>query len=323
LVLTDLFVLPALAAVWLCFRLRRRRVVADLLPLPTILLTLFAAYWVWYAHRPRPSPLTEELAPGVAYVRESRTSPRPLAIHRVEIDLTTPGLEFVVTPVQQTGDYDLAARRTTRFAREFDVQVAINASYFYPFRSDGPFDSYPHAGDPVNVIGSAVSAGRWYSTPKAGYTLFAITGENHVALQPEKVFVWNAVSGRPRLLKDGQVPDDLDEDSGPNPRTAVGVDRTGKRMFWLVIDGRQPRYSEGVTFHELAELLKEFGAWDAVALDGGGSSTLVTRSSNGNVKIRNCPIHGRHPPGVERPVANHLGVRVRRNRLHQPSRRDS
>jgi hypothetical protein len=312
LVLTDLFVLPALVALWLCHRVRRRRVLADLLPLPPLLLIGFAAYWVWYAHRPQPAPLTTELASGITYVRESRTSPRPLAIHRVEIDLTTPGLEFVVTPAQPTGDYDLPARRTSRFAREFDVQVAINAGYFYPFRSDGPFDYYPHVGDPVNVIGPAVSAGRWYSTPKAGYTLFAITPDNRVAFGQDRVFVWNGVSGHPRLLKDGQVPADVDEDSGPNPRTAVGVDRTGTRMFWLVIDGRQPRYSEGTTFRELAELLKEFGAWDALAVDGGGSSTLVARSSDGETKVLNCPIHGRHPPGVERPVANHLGVRVRR-----------
>src|SRR5262245_52882862 len=73
LVLTDLFVLPALVAVWLCYRVRRLRVLVDILPLPTILIVGFAAYWVWFAHRPQPSSLTQELAPGVTYVRESRT----------------------------------------------------------------------------------------------------------------------------------------------------------------------------------------------------------------------------------------------------------
>jgi hypothetical protein len=311
LAVTDLFVLPALFAVWLCYRVRRRRVLADLLPLPTILLVLLAAYWVWYAHRPRPSPLTTELAPGVTYVREARTDPRPVVLHRVEIDLTTPGLEFVVTPVQPTGAYDLPARRTSQFAREFAADVAINANYFFPFRAESPFDYYPHPGDPVNVTGSAVSNGGWYSTPEPGYTLFAITPDNRAALGPDRVFVWNGVSGRPLLLKDGQPPADLADDE-PNPRTAVGVDRTGTRMTWLVIDGRQPRYSEGVTIHELAALLRDFGAWDAIGLDGGGSTTLAARSPDGDVKVLNCPIHGRHPPGVERPVANHLGVRVRR-----------
>jgi hypothetical protein len=306
---TDLFVLPAVAALYLCYRVRRRRIAIDLLPLPTLLLVLFAGYWLWYVHRPQPEPTREELAPGVTYVREARNEPRPLVVHRVEIDLTTPGLEFLVTPVQPTGDFDLPARTTSRFAREFDVEAAINASYFFPFRADSPFRYYPHAGDAVNAIGSCTSRGRWYSTPEPGYTLFAITPENRVAIGDRTVYVWNAVSGWPMLLKDGEIADVPDKP--PDPRTAVGVDRAGRRMFWLVIDGRQPRYSEGVTFRELAELFREFGAWDAVALDGGGSSTLVAKPVNGSPRVLNCPIHGKHPPGVERPVANHIGVRVR------------
>jgi hypothetical protein len=309
LVLTDLFVLPALGALYLCYRLRRRRGWIDLLPLPALLLVLFAGYWVWYFHRPQPVLERRELAPGVTYVRESRRTPRPVVVHVVEIDLDTAGLEFLVTPVRPTGNYDLPARTTSQFAREFDVQVAINASYFYPFRSDGPLNYYPHRGDPVNVTGSCVSGGRWYSTPEPGYTLFAITPDNRVAVGDRMVHVWNAVSGQPVLLKDGEMPD-LD-DEHPEPRTAVAVDRAGRRMFWLVVDGRQPGYSEGVTFRELAGLCREAGGWDALALDGGGSSTLVAREPGQAPRVLNDPIHGRHPPGVERPVANHLGLRVR------------
>jgi len=309
LALTDLLLLPALAALSLCYRLRRRRGWVDLLPLPTLVFVLVAAYAVWYVHRPQPAPAREGLAPGVVYVRESRTRPRPIIIHRVEIDLTTAGLEFLVTPVQPTGNYDLPARTTSRFAREFDVQVAINASYFYPFRADGPFDYYPHSGDPVNAIGSCVSQGRWYSSPEPGYTLLAITPENRVALGDPSVYVWNGVSGRPVLLKNGDITK-LD-DGPPDPRTAVAVDRTGRQMYWFVVDGRQPRYSEGVTLRELAELCREVGGWNAIALDGGGSSTLVVREPGRKPRVLNCPIHGTHPPGVERPVANHLGVRVR------------
>jgi hypothetical protein len=189
------------------------------------------------------------------------------------------------------------------------VQVAINASYFYPFRIENPFDYYPHAGDPVNAIGSCVSRGRWYSTPEPSYSLLAITPENRVAIGDPRVFVWNAVSGHPVLLKEGAVAN-LD-DGPPDPRTAVAVDRAGRRMYWLVVDGRQPRYSEGVTFRELAELCREVGGWNAIALDGGGSSTLVAREPGGRPRVLNSPIHGKHPPGVERPVGNHLGVRIK------------
>lgn len=309
LVLTDLFVLPAFGALYLCYRLRGRRGWVDLLPLPTLVLVAIAAYFVWYVHRPQPVPVRQELASGIIYARESRTEPRPIVIHHVEIDLATPGLEFLVTPVHPTGSFDLPARTTSRFASEFDVQVAINASFFYPFRADGPFEFYPHAGDPVNAIGSCVSAGRWYSTPEPAYTLLAITRDNHVAIGDSSLYVWNAISGHPLLLKDGEIA--TLEDVPADPRTAVAVDRTCRRMYWLVVDGRQPGYSEGVTFHELAELCGEVGGWNALALDGGGSSTLVVRESGHQPRVLNCPIHGKHPPGVERPVANHLGVRVR------------
>ena len=308
-VLTDLFVVPALVALYLCYRVRRRRGWADFLPLPTIFLILFATYWVWYAHRPQPSSTREQLEPGIVYVCESRSEPRHVVLHWIEFDLNTPGLEFVVTPPQPTGGFDLPARKTSQFARQFHLRVAINASYFYPFRAGGPFDYYPHIGDPVNVVGSAVSDERWYSTPKEGYSLFAISRNNSAAIDIPTMHVWNAVSGQPRLLKDGKIVDV--PDSGPEPRTAVGVDRTYRRMFWLVADGRQPRYSEGLTFRELAEVFKEIGAWNALALDGGGSSTLVVNEPGGDPKVLNCPIHGRHPPGVERPVANHIGVRIR------------
>src|SRR3954454_13387489 len=106
---TDLFVVPALLALYFCYRLRHRRGWVDVLPLPTILLFLFAGYWLWYYHRPQPSPERRELAPGVVYTRESRTSPRPIVVHVVEMDLTTPGLEFVVTPAEPTGGVGLPA----------------------------------------------------------------------------------------------------------------------------------------------------------------------------------------------------------------------
>ena len=59
------------------------------------------------------------------------------------------------------------------------------------------------------------------------------------------------------------------------PRTAIGIDRTGRQLLLLVIDGRRDDYSVGATHAELAEELIRLGAWDAVNLDGGGSSTMV------------------------------------------------
>ncbi|MDQ2693735.1 MAG: phosphodiester glycosidase family protein, partial [Chloroflexota bacterium] len=81
-------------------------------------------------------------------------------------------------------------------------------------------------------------------------------------------------------------------------------------VYIVVVDGRQPFYSEGATFVELAEILIEQGAFMAMALDGGGSSTLVVEGENGAPRILNSPIDSLIP-GRERPVGNHLGIYIR------------
>jgi len=63
-----------------------------------------------------------------------------------------------------------------------------------------------------------------------------------------------------------------------------------------------------MTLAELAHVILEHGGYDALNLDGGGSSALVVEGADGRPRLLNSPIHGRVPPGRERPVANHLGV---------------
>ena len=310
---TDLILLPALLLLFVGLRcMRRRRFgwggATLLLTLP---VTVFAGYWLWYVHRPQPPADQRELASGVVYRRESRMLPRPVVIHVVNIDLTTPGLEFFVTPGESAAEYPVQARKTSRFVEEFDQLVAINASFFHPFHANSLLDYYPHTGDPVRPVGSCTSRRTWYSAPADGYTLLWITEDNRAGIGGPGHESWNGVSGKPVLLRARQKAEGLDEDATPQPRTAVALNQGGTRMFWFVIDGRQPGYSEGLTLDELAGLCREFGASDALAFDGGGSSTVAGRGPDGRVEVWNYPIHGTHPPGCERPVATHLGLRVR------------
>ena len=57
------------------------------------------------------------------------------------------------------------------------------------------------------------------------------------------------------------------------PRTALGYN--ADKLFLVVADGRQPKYSTGLTLYELASILIELGATEAINLDGGSSSTFV------------------------------------------------
>ena len=79
----------------------------------------------------------------------------------------------------------------------------------------------------------------------------------------------------------------------------------------VVVDGRQPFYSAGATFDELADILLAHGAHFGMSLDGGGSSTMVIEGENGEPVILNSPIDQRIP-GRERPVANHIGIFLNR-----------
>ena len=116
--------------------------------------------------------------------------------------------------------------------------------------------------------------------------------------------IYNAISGNLLLVWNGAAVEGLNA-SEAEPRTAVGLDRPGRRLVIVVVDGRQAGYSEGATLAELAQIIVEQKAYRAMNLDGGGSSTLVVEE-NGEAKLLNSPVHGGNP-GTERPVGNHLG----------------
>lgn len=68
---------------------------------------------------------------------------------------------------------------------------------------------------------------------------------------------------------------------GRHPRTALGFTPEGEAIL-VVVDGRQPGYSVGMSIAETTALLRSFGATDAVMLDGGGSSHMVVRGGTVN-----------------------------------------
>lgn len=87
----------------------------------------------------------------------------------------------------------------------------------------------------------------------------------------------------PTLLKGGEKLDIPDKwKNKKEPRTLIGHFTNGDLLF-VVIDGRQKGYSEGVTLEEAQEKLLEFKVQDAYNLDGGGSSAFYY---DGNVLNR-------------------------------------
>ncbi len=62
-------------------------------------------------------------------------------------------------------------------------------------------------------------------------------------------------------------------DTTQHPRTAVGIDGQGK-WYFVVVDGRQPGKSVGMSLEELTQLMASLDCKYAINLDGGGSSTM-------------------------------------------------
>lgn len=105
------------------------------------------------------------------------------------------------------------------------------------------------------------------------------------------------------LVKDGQLNEVSNQVLGANPRTAIGFNKDNTEMIMVTIDGRNKNYV-GVKQTELAEIMLGLGAYNAVNMDGGGSTTMgVDFLRNSNVTIVNIPSDGR-----ERKIASGVGV---------------
>lgn len=114
-----------------------------------------------------------------------------------------------------------------------------------------------------------------------------------------------AINGRQLLVVDGVAQKASQGNNVPAaPRTALGFSQDGRRMFLLSADGRQAAFAEGLGLDELATMMVELGAYSAVNLDGGGSTTILAREPGGST----AQLENRPSDGAERSVPNGLGL---------------
>ncbi len=119
---------------------------------------------------------------------------------------------------------------------------------------------------------------------------------------------WQMVIGGHALLVDnGQMVSytkDLSALGGVRARTAAGISKDGKTVYIVAVEGRTSS-SKGITLGNLSLLMTKLGAWKAVNLDGGGSTTLVSRPLGETERTR---IINPEKNGSERSVVEGLGV---------------
>ncbi|MGZ5454605.1 MAG: phosphodiester glycosidase family protein, partial [Candidatus Aminicenantales bacterium] len=175
------------------------------------------------------------------------------------------------------------------------TEVIIDRGRVAAVRTGKGAASIPRSGWVLSGSGAAAAWLRAELRPGARCEL-----QSDVCLSPRPPFnVDFVVGGGPRLVRDGRPAAGDPGIYGPgfadarHPRTAVGI-RTDGRILFVTVDGRQPERSVGITIAELAALLIELGAVEAINMDGGGSTTMVV---GGRVVNSPSDLSGERPVG--------------------------
>jgi len=230
---------------------------------------------------------------GLEYRQEVQTEPRPNRIHILRIDLTRHKAWPVVVVADDpdgAGPAEAALTNPLQLAGDRAVLAFVNAN---------PWDSLPDAngtrnrrwfeGQPVVIRGLAVSNSDVASQPESGSASVWVNADGRVSLSepPAGAAIHQGMCGFQQIVRAGVI---VVDPGGPrHPRTAMGVDTAGSVLWLVVVDGRQPGFSEGMTLHELAVVMKSAGCVQATNMDGGGSSILGLRTSTGRLRIVNSP----------------------------------
>ncbi|MGI5858222.1 MAG: stalk domain-containing protein [Tepidanaerobacteraceae bacterium] len=128
--------------------------------------------------------------------------------------------------------------------------------------------------------------------------------ELDLKITPDIANLKMALGGGAVLVDNGSIPGSFAHNiPGTHPRTAIGFTADKKTMIMAVVDGRQAQ-SRGMSQQEMAELMLSLGAYNALNLDGGGSSTMVVRPfGETQTKVINSPSES-----VQRLIPNAVGI---------------
>jgi hypothetical protein len=292
---------------------------------------------------PAPAAATRVSTPylGVTMIERAETSPRPVHMHIAQIDTRANGIRFKVSP--PGGAREVTRQTTLSFLQAERAQLAVNGHFFLPFPST---DTEAWVIGLAVSDGRVYSA---FETPEQSYALVAdapainIDHRNRAQLvhrdtrEPdgrhvrEPVRLWNAIAGSSQILTAGRVtlpvyrdaahphgtltpggPANYSNDRSWNDiataRTVAGLSRNRRVLTLFTVDVRGG--SDGMRLGEIAELLRrDHDVWDAINLDGGGSTTMAWQHpETGATGLVNTSSD--HPDG--RAVASSLAVFARR-----------
>lgn len=251
--------------------------------------------------------------------------PRLQVVHCVRVDLTDPDVRLFATPRAPT--YVAESRETLtltvpHFLSQNHLQVAADANYY----SANPGGSDPSSENISCEVfgfqmatGTVVSAVANEADPRYASILFTTNNQPIMAFVNKPpgtntAGIYTAVTGYYPIVSNGVNIGAASINSYPDsfihqvqPRTAFGVSQNNRYLYLMSIDGRQSGYSDGALDTETAYWIMQFGAWNAINMDGGGSTALYVSDSAGNpVPLNHSSYVAAY--GHERYVGSHFGV---------------
>lgn len=235
-------------------------------------------------------------------------------LHVIQVELPSKHYRWRATTPRAVGFE--GARSVTSWSQDTGAFVAINSAFF--------------SGNGVDPLGLQVGEGHAFE-PSNGEVrcnnyrrdAFVCNREGdcwfrfgNVSCQMDISDYSLVASSGPVLIEAGAIAVAASDQRAP--RTALGLSFDRRRAIMLVAEGRNLNVA-GLTLHEVARVLRHYGAYRALNFDGGGSSGLaidgqrVSRIPGANCSLApwnlTCDLRWHH--GFERKVSNHLGLVAR------------
>lgn len=112
-----------------------------------------------------------------------------------------------------------------------------------------------------------------------------------------------SVGGGGYILKEGLLNKPDISSPGNHPRTGIGISKDGKELLLVTIDGRGNSF-KGVSQEVFGSILRSLGAYNAINLDGGGSTTMAIKP----LDKEKSQVVNAASDGSERYVVNGVGI---------------
>lgn len=183
-----------------------------------------------------------------------------------------PAKELALSIAYHTGDNCLT---TSEAGREAGAAVAINGSFFNTTTLVAN-TFYASAGKIICNKALDTRSNGIVGIKKGGHDVDITTASTSKFSSYASTY-YDVIASGPVLLQKGKVCENVHNDFNDtsHPRSIIGKDNNGN-IWMIVIDGRYAGKGEGASIEECSLICKYFGLWDAINLDGGGSSSLWT-----------------------------------------------